>query len=251
MIKKTNILIVEDESIIAESIKMTLENLGYKVAGVVSNVMDAIEILNTKSVDLAIVDINIQGEKNGIWLAKNMLQKIPFIYLTAYGDAETVKQAIETKPSSYLLKPFKKINISTSIQLALVNYSKNEIANINTISKPISDVENQFLTKRETVFIKQKDSYIKLVIKDILFIEADKNYVRIQTEYTNFVIRITLKNIVNKLPDYFVRIHRSFIVNINHINKIQMLNLKVGTFIIPLSNAYRKKLLSKIDTELI
>jgi len=248
MSAQTNILIVEDEGIITESIKITLENLGYNVSGIANNALDAIEILNTKPIDIAIVDINIQGDKNGIWLAKNSLQNIPFIYLTAYGDNKTIQQAIETKPSSYLLKPFKKINISTAVQLALINFANNKIAKINITPKPLLENENHFLSKDGTVFIKQKDAYIKLIIKDILFMESDKNYVKIQTEENSFVIRNTLKNIAKKLPDYFVQIHRSFIINIKHIQKIHTLNLNVGSFIIPLSSAYKKELLSKIGT---
>ncbi len=246
MTEKTKILIVEDEAIIAESIKMTIESLGYEVVAIANNALDAIEILNTNTVDLAIIDINIQGDKNGIWLAQNMFKNKPFIYLTAYGDDKTIQQAIQTKPSGYLLKPFKKVNISTAIQIALVNYTSGNVADINTDGNIDKNLE--LLQSKETVFIKQKDSYIKLTINDILFIESDKNYLKIQTENETITIRNTLKEISKNLPVNFVQTHRSFIVNIQHINKIQSYNIKVGSFLIPLSSTHKKDLLSIIET---
>ena len=248
MIKKTKILIVEDEGIIAESIRITVESLGYEVVGVADNALDAIDIANNNTIDLAILDINIQGEKNGIWLADTIFKDKAFIFLTAYGDDKTIQQAIQTKPSGYLLKPFKKEDISIAIQIALINFTSNKTAKSSLNNQHPETSSINLLRKKESVFIKQKRAFIKLVIKDILFIESDKNYLKIQTEKEVFIIRNTLKDISENLPNYFVQVHRSFIVNINHIDKIHTLNLKVGTFTIPLSSSYKKELLRLIET---
>jgi DNA-binding LytR/AlgR family response regulator len=243
---KTKILIVEDEAIIAESIKLTIESLGYEVVGVSDNALDAIELLNKNKVDLAILDINIQGEKNGIWLAKNMFQDKPFIYLTAYGDSKTIEQASKTKPSAYLLKPFKKEDISVAIQMAIINYSNNKTAQV--IQNSNAEEKSNIFSKKESFFIKQKSAFIKLQVSDILFMEADKNYVKIQTTKEQFVIRNTLKDIIGNLPDFFLQVHRSFIININHIDKILPLSIKLKGFTIPLGNLYKKELIKKIHT---
>jgi len=248
MIKKTKILIVEDEGIITESIRITIESLGYEVVGVADNALDAIDIIKNNIVDLAILDINIQGEKNGIWLASTMFKDKAFIFLTSYGNDKTIQEAMETKPSGYLLKPFKKEDISIAIQIALINFSKGETAKLS-LSKNKIDVNSiNLLNKKETVFIKQKDAFVKLIIKDILFIESDKNYLKIQTEKKVHIIRNTLKEIKNNLPSYFTQVHRSFLVNINHISKIRTINIKVGSFLIPLSKSYKKDLLKLIKT---
>jgi DNA-binding LytR/AlgR family response regulator len=246
MIKKTKILIVEDEGIIAESIRITIESLGYEVVGVADNALDAIAILNNFTVDLAILDINIQGDKNGVWLANTMFKDKAFIFLTAYGDNKTILQAMETKPSGYLLKPFKKEDISIAIQIALINFTSGKSIKSTTNNQYSKTNSINLLRRKETVFIKQKGVFIKLIIKDVLFIESDKNYLKIQTEKEVFVIRNTLKDISNNLPDFFTQVHRSFIVNINHIDKIHTISLKVGSFTIPLSNSYKKELLRLI-----
>lgn len=238
------ILIVEDEALIAESIRLTLVKLGYQIAGIASNALDAIEILNTQRVDLAILDINIQGDKNGIWLAKTMFKNKPFIFLTAYGDDATIKEASLTNPSSYLLKPFRKEDISAAIQVAVVNYSENKTATIDFKNKTAKNKE--ILKQQTTFFIKQKDAYIKLLIKDILFIKSDKNYLTIQSNQQNFLIRNTIKEILEILPDNFVQTHRSFIINTNKMDKVSAINIKINNYIIPISNSYKKELLSHI-----
>ena len=245
MKKTLKILIVEDEALIAESIKLTLTNLGYQVAGITDNALDAIEILNSEQVDLAILDINIQGDKNGIWLAKTMFKNKPFIFLTAYGDKETIKEASVTKPSSYLLKPFRKEEISAAIQVAIINYAEKKVATLNDKNEKISD--NDIVKQETSFFIKQNDAYVKLLINEILFFESDKNYLKIQTNSNAFLIRNTIKNMLVTLPNNFMQIHRSFIINTIKIDKITPLNIKINDYLLPFSNSYKKELLAKIN----
>lgn len=243
---KTKILIVEDEAIIAENIKETIKELGYDVVGIAANALDAIDLFHTTKPDIILLDINIQGEKNGIWLAKNIFSTKPFVFLTAYGDENTIKEAVSTKPSGYLLKPFRVEDISATIQLALENFVNNKEAILN--DKPVKKAEEKnFISTKKTVFIKQKSAYIKLVFEDILFIEADKNYLKIQTLKEQFKIRSTLKDITNNLPKTFIQTHRSFIVNSSYIEKINPLNLVVETFTIPLGSSFKKNVLNILN----
>ena len=120
------ILIVEDEFITATDIKDNLEQMGYHITGLARDAAEACSILDQEETDLAILDINIQGDKDGIWIAKRINEhyKIPFIFLTSFGDERTVSSAIETKPYGYLVKPFERVDIYTSIEVALKNYSQ-------------------------------------------------------------------------------------------------------------------------------
>lgn len=174
-----------------------------------------------------------------------MFKNKPFIFLTAYGDDATIKEASLTNPSSYLLKPFRKEDISAAIQVAVVNYAENKTATINSNNKTTKSKE--ILIQQTTFFIKQKDAYIKLLINDILFIESDKNYLTIQSNQEKFLIRNTIKEILEILPDNFVQTHRSFIVNTNKIDKISAINIKINTYIIPISNSYKNELLTHIN----
>lgn len=93
------ILVVEDEYITQKTICNYLTEIGYEVVTAVMNANNAIEILNTKNVDFAILDINIKGEKNGIWLGNYISENftLPHLYLTAYSDTETIKKSIRNQ----------------------------------------------------------------------------------------------------------------------------------------------------------
>ena len=112
-----NILIVEDDLIIAEDIKTTIEKLGHNVIDIVVRADNAIEILNSHKVDLILLDITIKGGLNGIDLAEIVNQQfnIPFIYLTSHADPKTVTKAIKTAPQGYVVKPQKVLVLIASI----------------------------------------------------------------------------------------------------------------------------------------
>lgn len=120
------VLIVEDEPLIAEDIASNLNAVDYTVAGIAYTSEKAMKYLQEEIIDIAILDINIKGDKNGIELARiiNKSYKIPFIYLTSYADKGTVNEAKRTMPYGYLLKPFREKDLFSSIELALFRFSK-------------------------------------------------------------------------------------------------------------------------------
>ncbi|MGB0391187.1 MAG: response regulator, partial [Salibacteraceae bacterium] len=122
---KVKIYIVEDEYITQAVLKNNVEEIGYTVVGMADNAEDAWEDLQNLDVDLALLDINLAGEKDGIWLAKQIRESIgiPFIFLTAYGDKATINTAVKTQPNGYLLKPFNEVDIYTAIEVALNNFN--------------------------------------------------------------------------------------------------------------------------------
>ncbi len=121
MAEKTRLLIVEDERIVALDLKKRLEMMGFEIVGVVSNGKDAIQICETNRPDLALMDIQIQGEIDGIETSAILRERfnVPHIFLTAYRDEETVNRAKATDPDGYILKPFNDRDISLTIEIAL------------------------------------------------------------------------------------------------------------------------------------
>lgn len=119
--KKTKILIVEDESIVALDIKRTLERFDYEVTNTAANSNEAINSVMINKPDLILMDVNLGKSKDGIDTAKEIkvLCDIPIIYLTAFSDEETINRAIETKPVSYLIKPYKQDDLKSNIMLGL------------------------------------------------------------------------------------------------------------------------------------
>ena len=129
--KKKQILVVEDERIVAEGIKMSLQELGYTVSGVVSSGEEAIIKVEENNVDLVLMDITLYGEMNGIEAAAIIRSRfnIPFVYLTAHSDDETLERAKITGPFGYILKPFEDRDIHSTIEMALSKFKMGNILN--------------------------------------------------------------------------------------------------------------------------
>ena len=113
--------IVEDEIVIAESLAATLSHLGYHVLEPVNNYIEAVSMLTKHKPDLLIIDIMLNDDRDGIDLAERINKEfhIPFIFLTANADTATVGRAKKTQPSSYLMKPFTKTSLYSSIEVAM------------------------------------------------------------------------------------------------------------------------------------
>lgn len=236
------ILIVEDELIIAEDIKSILQKQGYHVIGIAMDYNEALRILNQKEKpDLVLLDVNLNDNKNGIDLAYyiNEHYKIPFIFATSYSDSQTLEKAKETNPVSYLVKPFKKEQLLSTIEISMYKIDqKNE-----------KDSSNSDIVIKDAVFLKDKFKYTKVYLKDILWIKSDGNYLEIKTgQKKEELIRASLSSFIEKLnKDQFFRTHKSYIVNLNHITNIETNSVSIGDTKIPLSKHYYDDLVKKLN----
>jgi DNA-binding NarL/FixJ family response regulator len=119
------VLIVEDEPLIAKNIGMYLNNNDYEVAAIAYDPDEAFYQLKKQQPDFAILDINLESEKNGIDIAEyiNKNNFIPFIYLTSYSDKETIDKAKTTNPAGFIVKPFNEKTLYATIEIALSNHA--------------------------------------------------------------------------------------------------------------------------------
>ena len=126
---KPKILIVEDEALIAMHIKSILEEIDYEITDHVGSVEAAIEAIKKETPNLVLLDINLNKAKDGVDLGHYLLEKgtIPFIYLTSYADKITLDRVNETRPDGYIIKPFKPIDLTTTISIVLNNYKHKNI----------------------------------------------------------------------------------------------------------------------------
>lgn len=126
------ILIVEDESIIAEDLADSLIALGYRVTGIAYSGEDALQLAAEERPDLVLMDVNLQGEIDGITTGEQMRLRfqIPVIYLTAYADENTLRRVNSTKPFGYIVKPFEEKTLHTTIQLALHRHQYDSLTNL-------------------------------------------------------------------------------------------------------------------------
>jgi DNA-binding LytR/AlgR family response regulator len=236
---KVNILVVEDEIIIADHICDTLDDLGYEALEPVINYTEAIAAIESEKPDLAILDIQLSGRKTGIDIAEKIRKDydFPFIFLTSNSDPLTVSEAKKVMPPAYLVKPFTKDELYTSIEIALYNFSKR-----------IGEVNEEELIIKDAFFIKEKNVFIKLKFEDILFIKSEHVYAEIQLKNNHkHVIRGNLNKIITKLSKKFVRVHRSYIVNLEYLQQIDQSNIVILHANIPIGKKYKDDLLQKIN----
>ena len=246
MPKQIKILIVEDEMIIAANISLQLTSLGYEVCGIVPKGKEALIQIKENQPDIILLDINLKGKLDGIETAI-LMQKdynIPIIYLTANADEHHFNRAKATNPYAFISKPFKKLDLQHAIELTIsrimIDENSDNSSNINSVSSFV-------LT--DCVFVKHHDKMLKISIKDIYYIEAERNYCRIFSKDKEFLLVMTLKDIDKKLPlEHFIRIHRSFIVNLSHIDEVASSHVLVSRKVIPISKIHREELLQRLQT---
>ncbi|MFN7012751.1 MAG: response regulator [Bacteroidia bacterium] len=245
---KINILVVEDESIVSKDIQQSLKKLGYNVVGAASTGEVAVQLAEEKQPDLILMDIMLKGTMSGIDAATEIKEKlnIPVIYLTAYADESTLSKAKITEPFGYILKPFKEIDLHTSIEMALFKHKKEtELRKERDLLYSL--VENK--EGNDILFVKANSKLVKLNTKDIYFVEALKDYVVINTASTRYTIHSTMKDIQAKLsPTDFIRVHRSFIVRIDKIASIEHNNIIIegDKKIIPIGGSYKDEIVQKL-----
>jgi|TARA_B110000879_G_scaffold140592_1_gene183144 DNA-binding LytR/AlgR family response regulator len=234
---KIKIGIVEDEGIIAENLLMILEDIGYETCEPAASFEEGIALIENEKPDLILLDIIIQGDKDGIDLAWEIKEnyKIPYIFLTSSSDPLTVEKAKKVEPPAYLIKPFNREDLYAAIEIALSNYRTNQY------------VMSSKHVLKDTLFVRDKDLYRKLPLNEILFLKSDHVYVDIVSEKGKFVIRSTMEDILRKLDDKFFRTHRSHIVNLEKIDAIHGDVIIVGSHQVPLAKNYREQLLEKLN----
>ena len=248
---KSNILVVEDESIVSKDIQQSLKKLGYNISGAASTGEKAIILANETKPDLVLMDIMLKGDMSGIETAEKIKEtlNIPVIYLTAYADENTLSRAKVTEPYGYIIKPFKEIDLHTSIEMALYKHSKEQEI-IKERDFLYSLVENKE-DDDGVIFVKSNSRLVKVKSNDILFVEALKDYVVINLGDAKYTIHSTMKDIEKKLSgNEFVRVHRSYIVRMDKITAIEQTNIVMdgGKKLIPIGGSYKDDLFNKIKT---
>jgi len=177
----------------------------------------------------------LEGDVDGVMLAQDINAKyqIPFVYLTSNADNLTINRVKRTKPAGFIFKPFNEKDLKSNIEIAL--FSNNEI----------EKTENEIL---QEFFVKDGSSLVKIKVEQLLFIKADDNYSRIYTEDKSYILSSTLKGMEDKLPpNKFIRIHRSYIVNLDYLDKIKDGTLSIGQHSLPIGRSYQELLFQRIN----
>jgi DNA-binding LytR/AlgR family response regulator len=236
---KIKIGVVEDEMIIALGICETLEELGYDVTSIARNYTQALAMIAKEQPDIVLLDIQLDGDKDGIDVAQAIKKNfsIPYIFLTANTDTDTVERAKSATPHAYLAKPFREKDLYTSIETSLYNFSQAQ--------KKQEVHEDNNCIINDALFIKQGQYFHKVKLADILYLESENIYLNVHTAKSKMLVRSSLQDYMALIAaKNFFRVHRSFAVNIDHIQTINTEYLIINNTQIPIGRAYRSQLLS-------
>jgi DNA-binding LytR/AlgR family response regulator len=244
MSHKTRILIVEDDMIIAANISLQLSNLGFEVTGLESRGEDAVHHAIENNPDIILMDIQLKGKINGIEATKAIkrLIDIPVIYLTANVDDATFSKAKETHPFAFITKPFNKLDLERTIALVeeKIKEKHGEILSNDT------QVEYQ----GDRIFIRNQNRFIKVLLDEILYIEAERNYCNIFLSNHTYLIVSPLNKLCEKMDQRnFVRIHRSYVVNFSKLDAVADSHVEIHGKLIPVGKQYKvdlHRLLNKV-----
>lgn len=222
-----NCIIVDDEPLAHEVLNKYIQKIPYlQLQANCFNAYDASTILQEQNIDLIFLDIQMPDISGLTFIETINTNKISVILTTAY--SEFAIEGFEKNVLDYLLKP-----ISPERFLQAV-----------TKAKELFDLKQQqtIQVNKTFMFVKVEYQMIKINFSDILYIEGLKDYVKIYTKKEMILTLLNIKNIYEKLPkDFFIRVHKSYIVNIEAIEKIDRLRIIFGEKYIPIGLNYKEE----------
>lgn len=232
MIRKIECLVVDDEPLAAALISSYVERTPFlHLAGVTNSAEGALEALSKAPIDLLFLDIRMPG-LSGMQLARLVPPSARIVFTTAYSDHAV--EGFRVNALDYLLKP-----VSYDEFLLAARRAQDTFATSTPLPRP----------EKSHILVKSEYRLIRLDLSDILYIEGLKDYVKIylESEPNPILSLMSIKSLEEELPESFMRIHRSFIVNLKKIKIIERNSVLLGSRAIPVSESYRPQFFSKIQ----
>ena len=226
-------LIIDDEPLAIQIIKAHVEQVpDLELVASFQNPLEAFELLKTTAVDLIFLDIHMPL-LTGIDFVKSLQHPPKVIFTTAFRDYAI--ESYELDIVDYLLKPvtfsrfFKAINKFNSLILAPVASP--------SLSENV-DLNNDHL------YVNINKKFVKVPFNEILYVESIKDYIRIHTPDQPIVTKDRISEFAKKLPSGFLRIHRSFIVNVSKISAFTAVDVEIGETEVPIGESYKREVMA-------
>ena len=229
-------LIIDDEPLAIELLEDFVGKVpSLKLVASCSNAIEASSILQSDKVDLIFSDIEMP-DFSGIEFIKSLDVKPLFIFTTAYSHYAV--EGFNLNAVDYLVKP-----IPFHRFLKAVNRAQ-ELFNLKCENDIISEISQ---TSSDFIFVKSEYENVKVNLNSIRYIEGLKDYIKIYTDIPKPILTLnSLKAFEEKLPTNFIRVHRSFIVSLNHINSVQRNRIVIDKVRIPIGQNYKDEFIKKI-----
>lgn len=228
---------MDDEPLALRIITDFVQKIPYlELAGTASSAIEAGELLKREPVDLMFLDINMP-HLSGVDFVR-MSDKLPLVvFTTAYPDYALTGYELDVV--DYLLKPFSFDRFYKAVTKA------HDLYELNSARGP---EQPAFPPQPEYLMVRVEYTTVRIDIDDILFIEGLKDYVKIATPNKNYVTKSSMKNVEEKLPaDRFLRVHKSFIVNLDKVQAFENNHLIIGEHKIPLGSNNREEFLRFLE----
>ncbi len=214
--------------------------------GIIPRGEEALLFVRENRPDVILMDIRLKGKLDGIETARQIQQEYdtPVIYITANADEAHFNRAKSTRPYAFISKPFKKLDLQRAIELTL-----SRIAESDDTKSSAKNIGSSPYKLSDSIFVRHHEKMVKIIISNIHYVEAERNYCRIYSKDKNYLLVLTLKDLDEKLPEkHFIRIHRSFIVNVSQIDEVGNTHVIVAKKTIPISKTYKEELLKRLHT---
>ncbi|HEY0678727.1 MAG TPA: response regulator [Chitinophagaceae bacterium] len=238
--KKIRCLLIDDEPLALQLLTSYVEKLEYlELAGVCNNAIDALNFLQKTKVDLLLLDIQMPG-LTGIDFLRSLSNKPRVIFTSAY--TQYALEGYELNVLDYLVKP-----VSFERFVIAINklFQTNTFSTIHPAEELYSASRNGF------IYIKAEKKMRKVFLSDILYLESLKDFVRVQTKGKSIITYQTITYFEEKLPDdQFIRVHRSFIVSLHHIQSFTGASIEINNFEVPIGRLYKMNVLKVLGAEM-
>lgn len=241
--RNLNIIIVEEDYKVAENLCRILKRLNHDIVGEASNAKYALSLIEDMIPDFVIINICVNNKTDGILLGRKVKEDydIPFIFTSSdVDDTELIQKAIKEKPFGFVLKPYSIKDIDAAIQIAFNQFEELSRLEFNLMTQPSKEITQ--------IFLKVNSKLVNINLQDILWVECRGDYAVFKTESDSFIIHSTMKNIESKLSNsQFLKVHRSFIINLDKIVNIEDSNVLIRDKVIPISRSNKDTLFKSIN----